>query len=295
MSLVSDFEEWRLRLPDDYDAYARYWHPPVPPRAAVLYLHGIQSHCGWYEASARRLRDAGMAVLQPDRRGSGHNPEQRGHAESAEQLIDDTLCGLDQLLNRSGLRKAHLLGVSWGGKLAAAVHVTEPARIVSLTLVTPGLFPRVGVSNAEMFRIGVAMLANRTGLFDIPLNDATLFTSIPERIRFLEEDALQLHQATAGFYLASRRMDKTAQALGDAPPVPLHLLLAADERIIDNERTRQFVREMRWPHRAITTYEHSRHTLEFDPDREAYLEDLVRWFADPYAYCAGPSGVSAPC
>jgi alpha-beta hydrolase superfamily lysophospholipase len=290
---VSEFEPCRIRLPDGYEAYARYWRPAGGTRGAVLYLHGIQSHCGWYEASARRLREAGLAVLQPDRRGSGQNSQERGHAESAEQLINDTLACLDELLRRSGLRRAHLIGISWGGKLVAAVHVTEPARIASLVLVTPGLFPLVGVSNTEKFRIGLAMVSNRTASFDIPLNDPALFTSIPERTRFLEVDPLQLHQATAGFYLASRRMDKTAQALGEAPAIPLHLMLAGDERIIDNERTRQFVRDLRWPSRALTTYQHSRHTLEFDPDREPYLEDLVSWFIDPSAYCAGPRAETA--
>ena len=52
---------------------------------------------------------------------------------------------------------------------------------------------------------------------------------------------------------------------------------------MDNEATRHFVREMHWPHRLITTYERSRHTLEMGPDRERYLRDLVRWLLVPEA------------
>ncbi len=291
---VTRYDECTIRLPDGYEAYGRYWPPSPdaelttaagPACRAVLYVHGIQSHCGWYEASAARLQSAGFAVLQFDRRGSGRNTQQRAHAESARQLIDDTLCCLSELLRQSGEKRAHALGVSWGGKLVAAMHVTDPSRTASLTLITPGLYPLVGVSNAEKFRIGLSMLSKPTNLFDIPLNDPGLFTSVPKWMAFLRDDPLQLHQATAGFYLASRRMDRIALALGDAPSVPIHLMLAADERIIDNERTRHFVRELRWPNRVITTYQHSRHTLEFDPDRDAYLDDLVRWLRDPAVYC----------
>ena len=86
---MSDFEELRVRLPDGYEAYARYWGQSAPC-GAVLYHHGIQSHCGWYETSPTRLAEAGFAVLQIDRRGCGRNEPDRGHAESAEQLIADS-------------------------------------------------------------------------------------------------------------------------------------------------------------------------------------------------------------
>lgn len=280
---MSDFEALTITLPDGYPAYARFF-PANPCRGGVLYLHGIQSHCGWYESSAARLAHAGFAVLQPDRRGSGRNARDRGHADSCDQLLDDAFAALSVLSERTDRRRHHLLGVSWGGKLVAAMHARRPDATETLILATPGLFPRVGVSKTEMFRIGLSMVGSPHRLYDIPLNDPTLFTSAPDRLEFLRNDPLQLHQASAAFYLASRRMDRILQKLSEAPPVPVHLLLAADERIIDNERTRAFVRDLQWPSVSITTYGRSRHTLEFDPDREHYLNDLAAWVADPNAY-----------
>ena len=280
---VTSVEDITIRLPDGYAAHARLWIPSGPCHGGVLYLHGIQSHCGWYEASARAMCESGLTVLQPDRRGSGSNQQERGHAESSSQLIEDALAALDVLSQRCGHEQIHVLGVSWGGKLAVAVHVYDPSRARSLTLVTPGIFPIIDVSASEKFRIGWSMVSNPERYFDIPLNDPELFTADPVWIEFLENDPLQLHQATAGFFLASRRMDKVARRLPDVRPVPLHLVLAGDERIVDNEATRHFVREMHWPHRLITTYERSRHTLEMGPDRERYLRDLVRWLLVPEA------------
>ena len=279
------FEELTIPMPDDYAAYARFWRAEAC-RGCALYLHGIQSHCGWYEESAGRLADAGIAVLQPDRRGSGRNTVDRGHADSANQLIDDAFACLDVLSERTGFEKCHLIGVSWGGKLAVAMHVAQPERASSLALITPGLFPVVGVSKSEMLRIGFSMAGAPRRLFDIPLNDTRLFTSVPERLRFLERDEHQIHQATAGFYLASRRMDKPVSKLGAALEVPVHLMLAGDERIIDNEKTRAFARDLNWARTVITTYDHSRHTLEFDPDREAFFADLVAWIRDPRSFAA---------
>lgn len=268
------YQELTITLPDGYEAYARYW-PADPCRGAVLSLHGIQSHGGWFEVSAGHLQQAGFAVLQPDRRGSGRNLLDRGHAASAEQLVTDAFACLDALVDRSDVPRPQVMGISWGGKLAAAMHATDPTRIAGLALVTPGLFPRSGVSQAEKFRIGCAMLSNPEKSFDIPLNVPELLARDPSWIRYVQQDPLQLHQATAGFFLASRRMDRTIRALGKATPIPLHVFLAADEGIIDNDETCAFIRGLGWNTWAITTYERSRHTIEFDEDRDRFLVDLV--------------------
>ena len=271
---MAKYEEISVRLPDGYQAYARYWCGPSP-HGAALYHHGIQSHCGWYETSAARLSEAGYAVLQIDRRGSGRNSPDRGHAESAEQLIEDSLAARDELRRRSGFEGYHLVGVSWGGKLVVAAYVHDPTGVRSLSLVTPGLFPKIGVSTGEMAKIGFAMLYHPLQLFDIPLNDPNLFTTVPRWQEFFRIDEHTLRQCTAGFYLASRRMDKITAKLSHAKPVPLHLFIADDERIIDNDKTTTFIRELHWSGGRITTYPKARHSLEFEGNPEEYFTDLI--------------------
>jgi alpha-beta hydrolase superfamily lysophospholipase len=257
-------------------------------RGAVLYHHGIQSHCGWYAGSAAALADAGFAVLQIDRRGSGRNLQERGHAESAEQLLDDSRAARDELLRRSGQDDYHLVGVSWGGKLVVAAYVRDPAGVKSLSLVTPGLFPKIGVSRPEMAKIGFAMLYEPRRLFDIPLNDPELFTSVPHWQEFLRTDPLTLRRCTAGFYLASRRMDRMVSRLPEARPIPIHLFIADHERIINNDKTTNFIRQLHWPHCQITRYEAVRHSLEFEGDPEVYFHDLVSFIAAVSAFNPKP-------
>ncbi|MCH8965031.1 MAG: alpha/beta hydrolase, partial [Planctomycetes bacterium] len=171
-----------------------------------------------------------------------------------ERMIEDQLSGLDAL--------------------ATAL---EQAGQQAKSLVCPGLFPRVDVSGAEKFRIGLSMVGNRRRLFDIPLNDPHLFTSQPERIEFLRTDEFTLHQVTASFFLASRRMDCVLRDLPRISPMPLHLMIADDDDIIDAGQTVEFVRELRWPSTRITHYPDCKHTLEFESVREEYWGDLVDW------------------
>ncbi|MBU0719134.1 MAG: lysophospholipase [Planctomycetes bacterium] len=279
---MARYEEISLILPDGYRAYGRYW-PAERQRGVVLYHHGIQSHCGWYEASAERLADAGYAVLQVDRRGCGRNPVDRGHADSADQLIADAHAARDELTRRSGSPRHHVVGVSWGGKLVVAAFVADPTGVQSMSLVTPGLFPQVGVTKSEAAKIGFAMLYEPLRLFDIPLDDAEFFTSVPRWQAFINTDALTLRRCTASFYLGSRRMDRIVARLGQSDPVPTHLLLAGEERIIDNEKTADFAANLKaWEFR-ITRYPRARHSLEFEEDRCGYLDDLVQ-FIDKIEY-----------
>ncbi len=273
---MANYEEVSLTLPDGYRAYGRYW-PVSNPRGAVLYHHGIQSHCGWYEASANRLAEATYAVLQLDRRGCGRNDRDRGHADSAEQLVADAHAARDELARRSGMKEHHVVGVSWGGKLAVAAAVVDPTGVRSLSLVTPGLFPLVGVSTSEIAKIGFAMLYDRHRLFDIPLDDPGFFTAVPQWQRFIATDPLTLRQCTAAFYLASRRLDKTVVKLRELSPMPIHVFLAGDERIINNEATANFFRELDWPNVRITRDAAARHSLEFVPYASAYFDGLARF------------------
>jgi len=249
---------------------------PPKPRGGVLYLHGIESHGGWYEGSGSFLADRGWAVLMPDRRGSGLNQSARGHAESHTRLLDDACELLNLLAERCGAPRAHHVGVSWGGKFAAALAATQPGRVASLSLIAPGLFPRIDLPLGEKFRIAWLLAADRTRAVPLPIHDAAMFTTNPERIRFVESDSLRLREATAAFLLASRRLDRIARRLGESGwRGTLHLMLAGRDRIIDNERTRTFVREIDLPRRRISEYAEASHTLEFERDPMRFWNDLA--------------------
>lgn len=266
-----------IRYSDGYVAYARLWRPS-DPRGTIVYLHGIQSHGLWFEASAQRIADAGFAVLMPDRRGSGRNDRDRGHTPSASRLLQDVSeCG-DELRLRTGLDRFHIVGVSWGGKLALAYTARLGDRVGSMTLIAPGLFPKVDLPRAQKVRVGLSALAGGRAMFDIPLQQAELFTENPERQAFIREDSLALRKVSATFLLASRKLDATALRVASMTSgPPLCLFLGGRDRIIDNDRTRQFVRRLPFADRRIIEYEQAHHTLEFERDPEPFLSELVRW------------------
>jgi len=269
-----------ITLSDGYRASARWWRP-AEPRGAVLYFHGIQSHGDWYEQSGRLLAERGLAVLMPDRRGSGRNVRQRGHIASAERCVEDARNTLDALLRETGLPAAHGVGVSWGGKLTVALAEAVKEHIQSMTLIAPGLFPKVDLTTGEKFRVAMAMLRNRDRMFDIPLNDPRLFTANPRRIQFVDRDTLKLTQVSASFLLASRRLDRNIRQFAQSSwRGPVHLFLAGRDKIINNDRTRQWLRELPSKDRQVTEYPKAEHTIEFEMDPSRFFEDMTGWIVD---------------
>ncbi len=265
-----------VRHSDGYEASVRWWLP-AQPRGAILYFHGIESHGGWYEGSGSMLAELGWAILMPDRRGSGRNERERGHAESHHRLLSDGAELINAITARCGIARVHLVGVSWGGKFACALAATEAQRVASLSLVAPGLFPVIDVPAGEKLRIAWELLADPRRAHPLPIHHTSMFTNNPLKRDFVERDPLRLCEATAAFLLASRRLDRVARSLGgSAWRGGVHALLAGQDRIIDNARTREFVRGLVGSATRITEYAGAAHTLEFEPDPQPFWHDLAK-------------------
>ena len=267
-----------LQLADGYETSV-YVHAPAGSarRLPVLYIHGIQSHPGWFAGSAAFLAGRGHAVFQPVRRGSGGNRRGRGHAASADQLLDDVGAACRFVLKQSGAARLHLLGVSWGGKLLAVYASNSPdaEHIASLTMVAPGIVPRVDVSIATKIAIGLSLFVAPRKTFKIPLSQVELFTDNESLQAYLRGDRFRLLRATSRFLYASRCLDRTLRRRPNGSlPVPTTLLLAARDRIIDNAATREIVERLTAGRAVVETFD-AAHTLEFEPDPQGFYTALT--------------------
>lgn len=281
---ATDEPECRIEVrvaSDGYPLHYRHWIPATTSRGWMLTLHGIQSHSGWYEASAREFAGAGWNVRVPDRRGSGLNSSRRGDVDHWLRLLNDVrhfLRDIEQEREQNGAELPVVLsGISWGAKLALLAAREQPIQIDGLALITPGFFPLMAPGWWNRGRITLARFLNlRRRRVPIPLDDPALFTTQAEQQQSIQDDELALHEMTLSFLFASQSLDRQARQLGSLP-LPTALFLAAHDLIIDNRKTQRFVRKLAGSSLSEKVYFDGAHTLERDESQAELIRDWLAW------------------
>jgi acylglycerol lipase len=259
---------------------AHVWTTRTSPRGCAVFLHGISSHAGWYTRGSGHLAAAGVEIHFLDRRGSGVHAASRGDVDDLRTWIDDVAIYLRRLRDAYTAPVA-LCGISWGGKLAAAVARRHPDLVVSLGLICPGLYSpfEPGSLKRLALRLPVPRRVQRRRLA-IPLRDPALFTDAPAWQAFIADDPLTLREITWRFAREDRTLTRYARQSAPFLTMPLLLMLAGRDRIIDNLRVLKFYQRVMGAKKTLIEYPTAAHTLEFEPDPEPYFNDLSDWLLD---------------
>ncbi len=247
---------------------------------AFLYLHGIESHGGWFDEAADELCGRGFSVYCMDRRGSGLNQDDAGfvsgHIDSADILLDD----VDGFIQH--LRKRHesvfIIGLSWGGKLALAHAVSRLNSPDALILITPGLVAQVSLPLSIRLNILASAFARPTRKFPIPITP-DMFTHDPFFQERIKQDPLRLRYVSARFYLESLRLDRQLRRCIGILKTPVMSVFAQEDIIIDNEKSCELLNQALGADRHIICYEDQLHSIQFDaPVR--LVEDIIKWLQE---------------
>ncbi|MEA3548580.1 MAG: alpha/beta fold hydrolase [Thermodesulfobacteriota bacterium] len=257
--------------------FVAYRQQDKPASTALIYLHGIESHAGWFDCAARMLRDKGYDVFCLDRRGSGINRENRnftsGHISNFEILIADINAFLQQ--KSSDYKHIFLVGLSWGGKLAYTYNLIHPDDFDGLILITPGLVSKVDVNLSTKLGIFSASLIKPTTGFDLPIA-TEMFTTTPRYYEWIKNDPLRNHQASAKFLMESNRMDGFIKKNGHRSRAPILLFLAGNDKIIDNEAVLTLLQDSPDNNLSLVSYQEQTHSIQFDAP-EKLTADMDSW------------------
>lgn len=107
--------------------------PKHTPIGTVVLLHGKNFCAATWQQSIQPLLDAGYRVIAPDQVGFCKSSKPQGYQYSFGQLAANT----HALLEHLGVQRAHIVGHSMGGMLAARYALLYPQATQSLSLVNP--------------------------------------------------------------------------------------------------------------------------------------------------------------
>ena len=317
-----------LDTPDGLRLRAAHWpaRPPGEPRGTVLLLNGRTEFIEKYLEPVRELVSRGFAVWTLDWRGQGLSSRLLpdpvpGHAVRFTDYLDDLDLLLDRLVlpglatSGPGGRPLVLVAHSLGGHLGAHLLARRSRLFARAVLVAPMVdFRRKwGLTRGAvrlLSRAGclVPSVAGRPGPgtprlppLDRPFEGNPLTGC---RDRYAEDVAwmrdhpeLQVGGATWGWLRAASAsvaaLDRPAVA--KAITLPVLVLLAGDDRLVDNHATRRFV--ARLPQGTLAEFTGARHELlrEHDRHRHEAWSAIDGFLAAPqHAAAAHPTAAPPP-
>jgi lipase len=156
----------------------------------VVCVHGVTQHGAIFEPLGKRLADLGFLVLAVDLRG--HGASDRMPPWSTDRHAQDLL----ETLSSRGVRRATLVGHSFGGRVAAAAAASAPELTERLVLLDPGLEipPARALRGAEMDRLDWS--------FETPEGAVNALTGGSRAPRSIVADYVEenVHQGSDGRY-----------------------------------------------------------------------------------------------
>ena len=114
----------------------------------VVFLHGIGGNRTNWRRQLPVLADAGYRAIAWDARGYGQSEDYDGPLEFPDFSTD-----LDRFLDHLGIERAHLVGLSMGGRILQDFHADHADRILTLTLCAtmPGFSHTLSREDREEF------------------------------------------------------------------------------------------------------------------------------------------------
>jgi alpha-beta hydrolase superfamily lysophospholipase len=258
--------------------YLRWRSRQSPPSAVVVFLHGIASHAGWFAETAADLNRQGVEVYGLDRRGSGRSGGPRGHLDRYERALDDVEQLARLVTSDHPGAPVFLAASSWAAKLGIVYAAQRPTPLSGLLLLGPGLFPRVNLSPWRWIVVVAGHLVRPMARLPIPLTPE-LYTANPPYRDFIRADPLRLLEATTRFFWETARLDRRRRTASARLELPVLLLQGESDEMMDVPATRRWFAGLAGERNTYRGYPGAGHTLDFEPDRAPYLNDLLGWLS----------------
>jgi len=256
----------------------RLWRPLTPHGGGLYLLHGLGEHGGRYDALARWLCALGWTVASHDHLGHGESGGRRGVLDLDERLSRDAADRIAAFARELG-RPPILLGHSMGGAVAADLVATRGLAVTGLVLSSPALAVRVGAP----MRLLASLLARLAP--DLALGnglDPRRLSSDPAAVAAYQHDPLVHDRISPRLFAWILRAGSQARAAARTVTVPVLLLVAGDDAMVDPDGSRAFARALPDPLASLCVFDGLQHEIfnEGPAARDRVLGELAHWLAE---------------
>jgi acylglycerol lipase len=269
-----DYSKGKFAGAGGLQIFEQGWRPSQPPRAVVVFVHGLKDHSGRYRDLGVQLAHRGVAFSAFDMRGHGYSEGVRDHVDSLESAIEDLKTVVSRVRDRHPGVPMFLAGQGFGADVVALyAHQAKPA-IAGLILSAPIL--RGEVKRGERFGTRMsAIFGSTTHKLEVNLDD---WSSDPKVVAALKNDPLIYDgQPTAA---TARELLRASDELGrDAATLmaPVLVIYGGSDKVASVELGRALHAQMGATDKQLQVYEGLAHDVFHEPQRDQVFSDTLLW------------------
>ena len=209
------------------------------PEQAIVLLHGLGEHAGYWRENVSALIAQGYRVIAPDLAGHGRSAKPKAsYSMSWQASLVSTLC------ERLEISEPYtLVGHSMGGQVALRLALMSPARVRSLALIAPAGIETFSASEAAWLKkmstpqgfasrgpsaLRAHFKRNVFGRWGHVAEE-----HLQERIKLRDAEGFRDYIQAVVSSIYAMLDDRAAYELG-AVKTPVYLLFGAEDRLIPN-------------------------------------------------------------
>jgi alpha-beta hydrolase superfamily lysophospholipase len=263
----------RLRL------HYRAWEAD-DPRAALLVVHGMFEHSRRYQELGAFMAEGGLSTYALDLRGHGASEGRRGHARRFALFLQD----LDRFRREvQGLvpqdTPVFMLGHSLGGLIVLRYLEEYDTPIRAAVLTAPWLGTAVPVPRWQVVLGGV--LNRVLPAFPFPFRiDAATLSHDPARVADYQDDGDIHGIITPRLFAEISTAIHQALQRGDRIHIPIRLLLAGDDRLVDTARSLAFARSLNPDRVTVEVLDGLFHEVLQERERRKTMREVRAFFLE---------------
>jgi acylglycerol lipase len=242
----------------------------------IVYLHGIESNSAWFAPLASRLNEDGFILYGIDRRGSGLNKEDRGDILDYNMFLDDIEDALKFVKEQNANKKIYVMGICWGGLLAVNYIVKKKIMPDGLILLSPSIYRKVDLNFFVKSLARIYSLFCPRSHFKIPIKDR-MFTSNRRCLDIITKDTTRLKTLSLRFFREILRMERESSPINHKISLPVAVLLAGIDEIVDNKRVKEWFEKVESDDKAMKIFNDMHHVLPFEENIDPLISFITDW------------------